>query len=479
MVIPRCWARSMSALAALTAIGPAMGDDAGGRPNVVLFVIDDLGWRDLACMGSDFHETPRIDALASAGMTFTDAYANAPNCAPSRACLISGLYGPRHGVYTVGTSERGRARLRRLVPSPNTTELAARFVTIAEALEPAGYATAIMGKWHLGPDPTRQGFDVNVGGSRAGSPPGGYFAPYKNPAMEDGPDGEYLTDRLAEEAVRFINDREGEPFFLYLPHYAVHTPLQAPEEVAASYREKPPGALHDHPTYAAMIDRMDAAVGRVLDALDRRGLSGRTAVIFTSDNGGYAPATSMEPLRGSKGMLYEGGVRVPLIVRWPGVVEPGSTSEEPVIGLDLFPTILEIAGVPTPDGAEPDGRSLVPLLNRDADSLDREALYWHFPAYLQGNRDADGPWRTTPAGAIRMGDWKLLEFFEDGRIELYNLADDLGESDDLASERTEIAEDLHRRLRTWRASTGAPVPAEPNPEFDPEARPTRRPPAGE
>jgi len=438
------------------------------RWNIVLVSIDDLGWKDLGFMGSDFYETPRVDRLASEGMVFTDFYANAPNCAPSRACLMTGLSAPRHGIYTVASAERGPSRLRKLIPTTNTTTLDPRFVTIAEALQADGYTTGMFGKWHLGGDPKTQGFDVaETRRPRVGNRRTHFFPPEDDRPLEE---GVYLSDHLAERAVDFIDEHQDEPFFLYLPHHAVHTPLEATEEVVAKYRSKEPGARHSHAVYAAMIDLMDQAVGRVLDALEARGLADRTVVIFLSDNGGYGPATSMHPLRGSKGMLYEGGIRVPLVVRWPGVVEPGSTSDEPVIGLDFYPTLLEIAEAPLPDGVEPDGLSLVPLLDGSAERLDRDALFWHFPAYLEGYQATHGPFRITPASAIRSRDWKLLEFFEDGRVELYNLARDIGETRNVIEEQPEVARQLLDRLHAWRDATDAPVPTEPNPDFDPEAR---------
>ncbi len=446
---------------------------ATGEWNVVLFLMDDLGWNDLSCLGSDYYETPRIDALAAEGMQFSDAYSNAPNCAPSRACLISGLYGPRHGVFTVGSPNRGNSKDRYLIPPSNRTVLDPQFTTIAEVLQGADYQTAIMGKWHLGGDPTTQGFDLDVcKGVKRGSigAPRSFFRPFGNVAIGDGPEGEYLSDRLAQEAVSFLDSVDDKPFFLYLPHFAVHTPIQAPEATVARYRSKEPGERHFDPTYAAMIDHMDQAVGRVLDALERNGQAERTIVIFTSDNGGYGPITSMEPLRGSKGMLYEGGIRVPMFVRWPGVVEPGSSSDEPVIGLDLYPTILDALGIPRPEGLELDGESFVPILKGTASSLKRQALYWHFPAYLERYSTTIGPFRTTPASAIRLGDWKLIEFFEDRRLELYHLGTDLSESNDRSEEEPERVLELLRELHRWRLETNAPIPERLNPEFNPVQR---------
>lgn len=451
----------------------ACGTDAIS-PNVVIIYIDDLGWRDLGFMGSEYYETPHIDRLAAQGIVFTNAYANAPNCAPSRASLLTGQYTPRHGVYTAGSPERGAARLRRLVPAPSKTALDTSVVTIAEALKAAGYATAHVGKWHLGGLghlPTDQGFDVNVAGDGRGHVPT-HFYPYRRDGNElrdlasTGREGEYLTDRLTDEALGFIEDHRDRPFFLYLSHYAVHTPLQAKDELVAKYREKSGDDEHNEPVYAAMVESVDESVGRIVAKLDELSLSESTVVFFFSDNGGYGPATSMAPLRGSKGMLYEGGIRVPLVVRWPGSFAPGREEETPVIGTDLFPTILEITGAEQP--AQPlDGISLLGLL-QGGDRLEPRALHWHFPAYLEAYRDMEGPWRTTPVAAMRSGDYKLIEFFETGELELYNLRDDIGERVNLAAELPDTLEQLHRLMIGWRRSVGAPVPTELNPAYEGE-----------
>lgn len=467
--------------AAAAASSPLSGLCSGGersdRPNFVFIYIDDMGWKDVGFMGSLYYETPNIDRLAAEGMVFRDAYANAPNCAPSRACLMTGQYTPRHGIYTVGNPARGKARYRKLIPIKNETTLPQEAVTIAEELAKAGYVSASMGKWHLGDPPKHgpcgQGFDLNIGGFRAGHPPHGYFSPYRNPQLEDGPKGEYLTDRLTDHAVKFIEDNRDNPFFLYLTHYAVHTPIQGKDNLVEKYEGKPGSQGQDNPEYAAMIDSVDQSVGRVLDTLDDLDLAKNTVVVFYSDNGGVGgyrkwgimggEITSQQPLRGGKGMLYEGGIREPMAIRWPGVVKPGSVCDTPVIGVDFYPTMLEIAGVRKTEGKVLDGRSIVPLLTQTGD-LDRGAIFWHFPAYLQAGQNT---WRTTPAGAIRQGDYKLLEFFEDGRLELYNLQKDIGERHDLSSEMPEKTRELHRRLIEWRKSVNAPVPTELNPKYDP------------
>ncbi|MHC4620753.1 MAG: sulfatase, partial [Planctomycetota bacterium] len=403
------------------------------RPNLVFIFIDDMGWKDLGYMGSRYYETPHIDKLAGEGVVFTSAYANGPNCAPSRACLMSGQYTPRHGVYTVGNSERGPARLRKLVPIKNKTTLDPKVVTVAEALKSAGYVTASIGKWHLGrgaeTGPEGQGFDVNIAGNRAGMTRR-HFSPYRLENLTDGPKGEYLTDRLTDESLKFIETNRDKPFFLYLSHYAVHTPIQAKEAMIDKYRNKQPHGGQKNPTFAAMVESVDQSVGRVIKRLDELRLRDNTVVFFFSDNGGVFGITSMAPLRGGKGTLYEGGIREPMIVRWPGKTRPGSVCDVPVIGIDFYPTMLEMAGVAGPRGHILDGESIVPLLK--GESLQRKAIFWHFPAYLQRNYGWKETWRTTPASVVRQGDWKLIEYFEDGRLELYNLKDDIGEQHNLA-----------------------------------------------
>jgi arylsulfatase A-like enzyme len=453
-------------------ITPGCGNRAD-QPNIILILIDDLGWRDLAVMGSQYYETPNIDRLAGQGMLFTQAYANAPNCAPSRASLLSGQYAPRHGIYTVGSAARGNARERRLIPVDNKTALDLEIVTIAELLQAAGYATGHFGKWHLGGAghlPTDQGFDVNVAGNELGTPPS-YFYPYEgargqlSDLAQTGAAGEYLTDRLTDEALRFLEANVGRPLFLYLSHYAVHTPIRAKDEIVDRFRDKVVRGGHNNPTYAAMIYSVDESVGRVMAKVNELGISENTVVFFFSDNGGFGPVTSMAPLRGSKGMLYEGGIREPLIVRWPGVIEAGSMTDEPVIGTDLYPTIMDMTGLAHPTGQILDGVSLVPLLGGTG-VLSERPLFWHFPAYLEADRSVAGPWRTTPVAAVRRGRYKLVQFFENNRLELYDLENDVGEGRNLATSQPDTTSVLLRLLEDWRAATDAPVPTEPGPEFD-------------
>ena len=415
------------------------------KPHIVFFFIDDMGWTDVGFMGSDNHETPNIDRLASEGLVFTDAYACAPNCAPSRACLMSGQYTPRHGIYTVGDPERGNHAQRKLNPT---------------------------GKWHLGADPTTQGFDVNIAGKEWGSPSGGgYHSPYNYPNLVNKEPGEYLTDRLTAEACRFIEDNQDGPFFLYLTHYAVHTPIQGREDLVNKYKAKPTPKHHKNAAYAAMVESVDHSVRDVLAKLDELELADETIVLFFSDNGGFLGATSNHPLRGGKGMLYEGGIREPMIVRWPGVTKPGTKCEEPVIGIDFYPTLLDVTGTKRPENYTLDGVSFAPLLSSPGSSLERPAIFWHFPCYLTGSGDpSGGPFRTTPAGAIRMGRWKLIEWFETGRQELYYLHDDLGEQDDLSKLHEGKRKELHDAMLAWRREVNAPVPTTPNPKYDPSKK---------
>ena len=439
---------------------------AAKKPNIVLFYADDLGYTDLGCQGSKYYETPNIDRLAKEGMTFTQAYAGAANCAPSRACLMTGKYTPRHGVYTVGNSDRGKPKHRKLVPVKNTTILDGKFQTMAEALKAAGYQTCVAGKWHLSKDPTKDGFDTNFGGTTWGHPKS-YFSPYKNPFLKDGPKGEHLPERLGREISGWIKEHSEKPFFVYLPFYSVHTPIQAPKELAAKYARKKTDGSHNNPKYAAMIESMDSAVGRILKTLDELELAENTLVVFTSDNGPHGAISRAEPLRGTKGMYYEGGIREPFLVRYPGVVAPGTKNETPVSQIDLFPTFLKLAGkseVP----ARLDGVDLLPSFRGEA--VAERALFWHFPAYLQSYKaDPDSAskfFRTTPCGVIRKGDWKLIQYFEDGALELYNLKEDLSERKNLAQSNPEKAKEMLKELTAWQVATDAPVPTERNPKYE-------------
>lgn len=463
--MPIALTRCVIIFAALLALpfAPDASAERSDKPNIILVVADDLGWTDLACFGSEYYETPNLDKLASQGVRFTAAYTSGPNCAPTRAALISGQQYPNNPVYTVASGARGSEKHRKMIPVKNVQTLPNSHITIAESLKKAGYTTAHMGKWHLGDPapgkggPKQQGFDLNVAGNHSGSPRGGYFAPYKNDQLKQGPKGEYLTDRLADEAVKFIEAHADQPFFLYLPHYSVHTPIQAPEDRAARFAKKQPVGGHKNPKYAAMVEAVDMSVGRIMKTLDKLKLTDNTLIIFTSDNGGHGQVTKNAPLRGAKGMLYEGGVRVPMIVRYPGVAPAGTECNTPIVSTDFYPTFLEIAGAKAPDGYKLDGESIAPLIRDPRKAkLQRNAITWHFPGYLQAY--GPGNWRTTPAGAIRAGDYKLIEFFETDTIELYNLADDISESNNLAKSKPDIAARLHGQLKAWRQSVNAPMP---------------------
>ena len=439
-------------------------------PNIIFILADDLGWTDTGFMGSNYYETPELDKLAGEGMVFTNAYANAPNCAPTRACLLTGLYTPRHGIYTVNSSERGKSTDRKIIPTPNTIALDTSIISLAKVLKKEGYITASIGKWHLGDypvsGPVAHGFDLNIAGTRLGHTKS-YFSPYSIEFFNDGPDGEYLTDRLTNEAVRFIQENSNQSFFLYLPHFAVHTPIQAKPELISHYMNKPADGNHDNPEYAAMIESLDQGVGRIISVLDKLNLRENTLIIFFSDNGPQGTISGADPLRGSKGMLYEGGIRVPMIISWPGMIREGSICDIPVIGTDFFPTILEIVGAFDSYDQVLDGQSIRSLLE-GRKRWKRESIYWHFPAYLERYKGMDQKFRITPAGAIRKGDWKLIEYFEEGKLELYNLREDISESQDLSKSNPEKTRELHNDLVNWRKEVGAPVPTELNPEYNPQ-----------
>lgn len=459
------------------------------QPNIILILIDDLGWKDLSCYGSDYYETPNIDRLAAGGMRFTDAYAACPVCSPTRASLLTGKYPATVGI-TDWIDWHGHIHPVRgkLVDVPYLKELPRSEQTIATALAQSGYATWHVGKWHLGGEghlPTDHGFEVNVGGCHMGSPgKGGYFSPWTIAGLEDAsvPNGTYLTDYLTDRALELIQSSGDRPFFLNLWYYTVHTPIQAKEEKIRKYEEKSrtmaldretalvegesfPSDHKKHmrvtrriiqsdPVYAAMIESLDENVGRILDLLQTTNQLDNTVIFFTSDNGGLATSegspTCNSPLAEGKGWMYDGGTREPLLVNWPGVVSPGSICREPVTSPDFYPTLLEVAGIEPLPAQHVDGLSFVPLV-KGAKQLARDGIFWHYPHY--GNQGG------TPGSSIRAGDYKLIEFFEDGRIELYNLREDIGERYNLVSSQAEIAQTLHDRLKSWRESVAAKIPA--------------------
>ena len=441
------------------------------KPNIIYINADDLGWADLGFQGSSYYLTPNIDNLASQGMVFTNAYAPAANCAPSRASCLTGQYTPRHGIYTVGSSERGKTEDRKIIPVKNTLFINPDNLTIASVLREAGYRTCAIGKWHVSEDPLLNGFEINIAGGKWGGPyHPGYHSPYNYPNCVQEKPGEYLTDRLTDEAINFITGNRGNPFFLYLAHYAVHSPLQAKKDKIESFDAKTKNRAHNNSTYAAMISSLDDSVGRILAALDRLGLAENTLLLFTSDNGGVWKTSKQWPLRAGKGSYYEGGIREPMIVSWPGKVEAGSVCDIPVSGIDFFPTFLAAAEIEFPEGKILDGVSLMPLLLGKGTFPERP-LFWHFPIYLEAYfkdepfETRDAKFRTRPGSAMRLGKWKLLEFFENRGIELYNLESDIGETLNLAAAHPEITAQLHTRLRAWRVKTDAPVPRKQNPEY--------------
>ncbi len=431
---------------------------AARPPNVIVILVDDLGWRDLGCQGSEFFETPHIDRLAAAGMRFTQGYSACTVCSPTRAAMLTGQYPARlHITDWIAGHQRPHAKL---LPPDWTKHLPLETVTVAERLKTAGYATASIGKWHLGGPaffPEHQGFDENKGGYDRGQPPS-YFAPYRIPTLPEGPKGEYLTDREAAEAETFIRAHKDGPFFLYLPHYCVHTPIQAKPDVTAKYAAKQVSSQQPrNNAYAAMVESVDDSLGRIVAVLDELGIRDQTAIVFTSDNGGLASVTDTRPLRAGKGSAYEGGVRVPVIVSWPGVTKPGSETDVPAITPDIPATILALTGVGPEPGQPLDGRDLSAVLA--GGPLDREAIYWHYPHYHPGG--------ATPYSAIRAGSWRLVHFYEDDRDELYDLASDASEKTDLAATQPERARALRAQLDAWLTEVGGQLPVS-NPDHDPD-----------
>ncbi len=441
-------------------------------PNIVLIVADDLGWSDLSCYGADLHRSVHLDQLAQQGMRFTSAYAAAPVCSPTRASLMTGKHPARLHMTIWYESARNPPQDRRLIPPVTENNLPHTEFTLAEFLQSMGYVTAHIGKWHLGDAshyPETHGFDITIGGTHWGAP-ATYFAPYRGlfgnerefryvPDLPWPEEGEYLTDRLTSEALHFINRAADRPFFLYLAYHSVHTPIEAKAADVQEYRRRvSPEMKHQNATYAAMVASLDENIGRLLESLQKHELAEETLVIFTSDNGGqignYANqrVTNNFPLRSGKGSLYEGGLRVPLIVRWPAQVKAGTVCDTSVVSTDLFPTIMEIVDASRYQQTSKtlDGRSLLPLLTDPDAGLERNALYFHYPHYYS---------TTTPASAVRDGEWKLIEYFEDNHVELYNLQNDLGETTDLADRFPETASALRRQLDAWRQGVNAQLPS--------------------
>jgi len=459
---------------------PFSADRASSKPNVILILIDDMGWADVGCYGNRYSETPNIDRLASQGVRFTNGYAPSAVCSPSRAAILTGRYPTRHGITNWIKhwipAEEGKQPVgyeskegRKLLTPENHLYMEHDEVTIAEVLKEAGYETCHVGKWHLGREkwfPETQGFDHNIGGYQTGNPET-YFDPYNNPRLPSRRKGEYLTDRESDEATAFIREAAAkeQPFFLYMSHYAVHDPQEAKKELVEHYKKKPiPEGKHFHPTFAAMVHSVDQAVGNIMRTLEELGIDDETIVIFTSDNGGqkmtfgsWTGPTDNTPLRDGKGFPYEGGIREPFIVKWAGNARKGSVSDEPVCGIDILPTICDITGQPVPSERPVDGVSLVPLL-KGRQKLHRDALYWHQPHYW-GPKDLVAPY-----SAVRKRDWKLIRWYEDNRVELYNLRDDISETNDLAGRRPDKVAELGKQLDRWLSQTGAKFP-KPDPAY--------------
>ncbi len=436
------------------------------RPNIVIINVDDLGWKDLGYTGSHYYETPNIDQLSRSGMVFTNGYASAANCAPSRASLMTGKWSTRHGIYTVASSERGESRYRKLIPTKNIITLSKEFPTIASILGTKGYTTCHSGKWHLSKSPLDYGFDINIAGGHNGHP-GSYYPPYGNVKVNGDP-GQYLTDAIMADVLQFI-DTVKSPFFLYYAPYAVHTPIHPVTKLVSKYQNKPEWQGQGNADYATMVENLDANIGQLMSLLDGRDILKNTLIVFTSDNGGLYGITKQKPLRAGKGSYYEGGIRVPYIFRWDGKIKAGSKNAFPITNIDLFPTLLESTGI---DAAPyiPDGLNLMPFLRGESEHIERP-LYWHFPIYLQAynihdNENRDSLFRTRPGSVIRKGKWKLHYYFEDEGIELYNLEEDIAEGNNLAIENPEKTKELLLLLKDWWKTTNAPLPADRNPEFE-------------
>jgi len=441
------------------------------RPNIVLVVADDFGWTDLGCTGSKYYESPNIDRFATQGIRFTNSY-TMPNCAPPRACLWTGKYSPRTGIYTVGNSDRGSSYDRKLIPPVNNTTLSLDTPVIPQIIKGSGYMTAVYGKWHLGHDtehgPAVRGFDDTVWYDGQN----GHFDYISKPNRPHAK-GEYLCDYLVDQGIDFMHKATAaqKPFLLIITHFEVHRPLQAPQALIDHYKNKPPVGGHDIPVYAGMITALDASFGRLTKELDTLGNADNTLIIFTSDNGGLTVphTTDNAPLRGGKGMHYEGGIRVPYIARWPGVIAPNTTCDTPIHVIDFIPTLLDIMHRQPATPTVLDGLSYLPLLKGQSDpAIENRTLYWHCPSYLEGDsKKGKGGilWRSTPGGMIRQGPWKLIEEFEDNHIELYNLAADLSETTNLAKQEPKIAADLLAKLHQWRDGLHGAMPTAPNPDY--------------
>ena len=439
------------------------------KPNIVLIVADDLGWSDLSYMGSEYYETPNIDKLSKSGMTFYNGYASSANCAPSRATMLSGKYHTEHGIYTVRNSDRGSRKTRKIIPIETKTTLDLDFFVIPEMLKEMGYTNGHFGKWHLGDvgfHPEQSGFDVNIGGNRHGGP-GGYFAPYPNPQLENEPKGEYLTDRIGDEVVKFIDINKENNFFAYVPFFSVHTPIQSKPDYQKKYSNKDSNEFHNRADYAGMIQSLDENIGKILDKIDALNLSENTLIIFTSDNGGIRAISNQYPLRAGKGSYYEGGIKVPMIFSWKGKIEAKTESYERVSNLDFYPTIKKLVGYNK--SIDLDGEDLTPIFK--GEKLKKRELYFHFPVYLEPYRvqldsGTDPLFRTRPGTVIIKDNWKLHHYYEDNKFELYDLEKDVSESENLSEINKEKKNELLIDLNNWRKTNNAPIPSRLNPYYD-------------
>tara|TARA_Y100001947_G_scaffold144535_1_gene138392 strand:+ start:1061 stop:2557 length:1497 start_codon:yes stop_codon:yes gene_type:complete len=439
------------------------------KPNIILIVADDLGWSDLSYMGSEYYETPNIDKLSKSGMTFYNGYASSANCAPSRATMLSGKYHTEHGIYTVRNSDRGSRKTRKIIPIETKTTLDLDFFVIPEMLKEVGYTNGHFGKWHLGDvgfHPEQSGFDVNIGGNRHGGP-GGYFAPYPNPELENEPKGEYLTDRIGDEVVKFIDQNKENNFFAYVPFFSVHTPIQSKPDYQKKYSNKESNEYHNRPDYAGMIQSLDENIGKILDKIDTLNLSENTLIIFTSDNGGIRAISNQYPLRAGKGSYYEGGIKVPMIFSWKGKIEAETDSYERISNLDFYPTIKNLVGYK--ESIDLDGEDLTPIFK--GEKLKKRELYFHFPIYLEPYRvqldsGTDPLFRTRPGTVIIKDNWKLHHYYEDNKFELYNLEKDISESKNLVEINKEKKTELLMDLNNWRKAKNAPIPSKLNPYYD-------------
>lgn len=436
------------------------------KPNIILINVDDMGWRDVGFMGSEYYETPNIDQLSKSGMIFTNGYASSANCAPSRASLMTGKWAPRHGIYTVASSERGASKHRKLIPTENTTTLSKKHEIIPEILSKNGYLTCHAGKWHLSENPLEYGFDLNIGGGHNGHP-SSYYPPYKNVNLLGGNE-QYLTDLVMEKTLKFM-DTVSQPFFLNYAPYAVHTPITPITSLLEKYKQKDTWNGQNNPEYATMVENLDRNIGLLITTLKKRGLFDKTLIVFTSDNGGLYGITNQHPLRAGKGSYYEGGIREPFFLVMKDKIKAKSKSDIPISNIDLFPTILAYARINT-DQLEFDGINLAPILERKVEELDRP-LYWHFPIYLQAynkhdNENRDSLFRTRPGSVIRYGKWKLHYYFENDEVELYNLDEDIGERKNLVKDEPEKTEELLNYLKNWWKETNAPIPRNINPTYE-------------